>query len=307
MEKKLVRLIDRALSRRGFLVGSGTLAAATVFAGCSSDSTPAITTPTTTTVPLTDADYFNFALNFEYFGAEYYLRGTTGSGLSDTDAGSGAGSVNGGSQVTFMTAAYSNYANLFAQDELAHVRLLRSALQAAGATPVSRPAIDYTAGFNAIASAAGLGSTFNPFDNETDFFLGAFSFEDIDVTAYTGAAPLLASAANLNSAAGIQAVEAYHAGAIRTMIAGAASVSGASQTQLTSAVAIQGVRSSLGGGMETPLSLTTVVNATAANAIGYARTTDEVLHIVYGKTGTGVTSGGFFPNGINGNISVTTS
>jgi hypothetical protein len=40
----------------------------------------------------------------------------------------------------------------------------------------------------------------------------------------------------------------------------------------------------------------------------YARTTDQVLHIVYATAnGPGVTGGGFFPNGMNGNISVTTS
>ena len=311
LEKQLVHLIDKALSRRGFLAGSGTLAAATILAGCSSSSGPAAVTTPTNPAPaaatLTDADYFNFALNFEYFGAEYYLRATTGSGLSSTDAGAGAGTVNGGTQVSFVTPAISNYANMFAQDELNHVRLLRSAIFNANVTPVSRPAIDYVAGFNAISAAAGLGPTFNPFDNENDFILGAFSFEDIDVTAYTGAAPLLTSAANLNSAAGVQAVEAYHAGAIRTIIAGSAVGAGASQTMLASAAAIQMVRSSLGGGNETTLSPTTVVNANPANAIGYARTTDQVLHIVYGMAGAGVASGGFFPNGINGNISVTTS
>ncbi len=40
----------------------------------------------------------------------------------------------------------------------------------------------------------------------------------------------------------------------------------------------------------------------------FARTTDQVLHIVYAAPpGAGVKGGGFFPNGMNGNISVTTS
>ncbi len=34
MDKKLIGLIDKAVSRRGFLAGSGSVAAATILAGC---------------------------------------------------------------------------------------------------------------------------------------------------------------------------------------------------------------------------------------------------------------------------------
>jgi hypothetical protein len=304
VETKLTKLVDKALSRRNFLVGSGTVAAAAVFVGCgdsTSTSTP-VTPPTTT---LTDADYLNFALNLEYLEAEFYLRASTGNGLSSTDAGSGAGTVTGGAQVQFVTSAYANYANMIAQDELNHVRLLRAAL---GSSAVARPNIDLTAGFNAVASAAGIGSTFNAFADENSFLVGAFAFEDVGVTAYTGAAAALTVAANLNAAAGIQAVEAYHAGIIRTIIAGAASVSGASQAYLTAANQISVLRGKLGGGNETTLSINSIVAADTTNAIAFARTTDNVLHIVYGAApGAGVKSGAFFPNGLNGNISVTTA
>jgi hypothetical protein len=304
VETKLTKLVDKALSRRNFLVGSGTVAAAAVFVGCgdsTSTSTP-VTPPTTT---LTDADYLNFALNLEYLEAEFYLRASTGNGLSSTDAGSGAGTVTGGAQVQFVTSAYANYANMIAQDELNHVRLLRAAL---GSSAVARPNIDLTAGFNAVASAAGIGSTFNAFADENSFLVGAFAFEDVGVTAYTGAAAALTVAANLNAAAGIQAVEAYHAGIIRTIIAGAASVSGASQAYLTAANQISVLRGTLGGGNETTLSINSIVAADTTNAIAFARTTDNVLHIVYGAApGAGVKSGAFFPNGLNGNISVTTT
>ncbi|WP_263373250.1 ferritin-like domain-containing protein [Granulicella aggregans] len=304
METKLTNLVDKALSRRNFLVGSGTVAAAAVLVGCgdSTSTTTPVTPPATT---LTDADYLNFALNLEYLEAEFYLRAATGNGLSSTDAGSGAGTVTGGAQVQFATSAYANYANMIAQDELNHVRLLRAAL---GSSAVARPNIDLTAGFNAVASAAGIGSTFNAFADENSFLVGAFAFEDVGVTAYTGAAALLTSVANLSAAAGIQAVEAYHAGIIRTIIAGAASVSGASQTYLTAANQISVLRGTLGGGNETTLSINSIVAASSANAIAFARTTDEVLHIVYGAApAAGVKSGAFFPNGLNGNISVTAS
>ena len=51
-----------------------------------------------------------------------------------------------------------------------------------------------------------------------------------------------------------------------------------------------------------------IVACDATNAIAYARSTDEVLHIVYAAPpGAGVKGGGFFPNGMTGNISVTAS
>jgi hypothetical protein len=59
---------------------------------------------------------------------------------------------------------------------------------------------------------------------------------------------------------------------------------------------------------ETTLSTTSVVAADSTNAIAFARTTDQVLHIVYGgASGAGVANGGFFPNGLNGTITSTTT
>ena len=122
------------------------------------------------------------------------------------------------------------------------------------------------------------------------------------MTAYHGAAPLLTSKTNLAAAAEIHAVEAYHAASIRSQIVAAGS------SLITTANAVQTVRSTLGGGMETTLTPTTIVAADPTTSVGYKRTTDEVLHIVYGTAnGAGVKGGVFFPKGLNGNISVTQS
>ena len=69
------------------------------------------------------------------------------------------------------------------------------------------------------------------------------------------------------------------------------------------------LRGSLGGASaETMLSSGSIVAADPTNAIGFKRTTDQVLHIVYGAAGgAGVTKGGFFPAGLNGRISATLS
>lgn len=290
--------LRRALTRRRFIAGAGTAAALGAI-GCGSSST------TTTTNPpggqqtqLTDADYLNFALNLEYLEASYYLIAATGSGLSASDMGSGAGTVTGGSMVPFSSQIQMEYANEIAQNELNHVRFLRQAL---GSAAVPMPAIDLVNSFNAAAMAAGIGPSFNPFQSFETFIVGAFVFEDVGVTAYSGAAPLLQNKTYLGAAAGIQAVEAYHAGEVRTLLLQAGS------TYVGYANQISALRAQLGGGNETTLSATTIVAADPNTAIAYARTPQQVLNIVYATSSTSATSGGFFPSGLNGNIKSTST
>jgi hypothetical protein len=248
---------------------------------------------------LTDADYLTFALNLEYLEAEFYLHAATGTGLSSTDSGNATSKTTGGAQVTGLSMVQMEYINEIAQNELDHVRFLRNAL---GSSAVAAPAIDLTNSFNALASAAGLGSSFNPFSSYSNYLIGAFIFEDVGVTAYHGAAKLLTSKSNLTAAAEIMAVEAYHAASIRSQIVAAGS------SLISTANAVEGVRATLGGGNETTLSATAITAAAASTSIAFDRTTDQVLHIVYGTgNGAGVKSGTFFPSGLNGNISVTTS
>ena len=296
MDPKLTQLIDKAVSRRGFLAGAGAATAGTLLAGCSNNGPSTVVTPITPTPALMDSDYLNFALNLEYLEAEFYLRAATGTGLSAADTGNATSLTTGGSQIppSSLTAVQMAYINEIAQNELDHVRFLRSAL---GSGAVKAPAIDLTNSFNGLATLAGLGSTFNPFDNYNDYLIGAFIFEDVGVTAYHGAAPLLTSKTFLTAAAEIHAVEAYHAASIRGQI-----IATGSATLLSTATKVQAVRASAGGGMETTLSATTIVAADPNTSIGYKRTPEQVLAIVYAG---GTTKGGFFPNGLNGNITST--
>ena len=254
-----------------------------------------------TTVPaqaqtVTDADVLNFALNLEYIEAEYYLRAFTGQGLAAGDiSGVGTlGGVVGGSQVPFVSPAIQAYAQRLTVDEQTHVRFLRAAL---GSAAVARPAIDFTNTFNALAVAAGLivpGQSFNPFSGDVAFLLGAFVFEDVGVTAYNGAATLIANKTYLQAAASILAVEAYHAGSIRTLLANI----GAGQA----ANAISNVRAQAGGGNEQGIIIPGLsYNSVAADveSLAFRRTTTQVLNIVY-NGGTG--GGGFTPAGFNGLI-----
>jgi hypothetical protein len=334
-------LLRNALSRRTFLAGAGSVATAALITGCSDDGTGATTTmPPVTTI--TDVDVLNFALNLEYLEAEFYLRAATGSGLATADIGSSPGTVIGGAKVPNLSPAQQNVLNEIAYDEQQHVRALRATITTAGGTPVARPNIDLTNSFAAVATvantltvsgAASIPSTFNPFGSFDQFLVGAFVFEDVGVTAYNGAATLISTAGitagYLAAAAGILAVEAYHAAYVRTTLTANATAQGnTAYPYLGFANRISAVRGLLGGGNETALTIssgttssTSIVTPSAVvaadtNALAYHRNTDQVLHIVYGTfsntagsttPAAGVTKGGFFPNGLNGNISVTQS
>jgi hypothetical protein len=247
---------------------------------------------------VTDDDILNFALNLEYLEAEYYLRATTGSGLAASlTTGTGTqGTVTGGAQVTFTDPVIQGIAQQLATQELDHVVLLRTVL---GKAAVAEPAINFTTAFNTLATAAGLitaGQTFDPFANQDDFLLGAFVFEDVGVTAYHGAAPYIVKDAYLEAAAGILAVEAYHAGGIRTELF---SLGQTTAALITAANAISGVRASAdgsgGAGNDGPLVANGafILAPVDANGVAYARTFQEVINI----------ASAFFPNKMNGVIS----
>jgi len=261
-----------------------------------------------------DADILNFALNLEYLEAEYYLRAVTGTGLSSADIGSSPGATTGGSQVNFTDPNLMAYAMEIAADELAHVQFLRSAHTAAGATPVDKPAIDLMNSFNAAASAAGIGSSFNPFSDQTSFLLGAFIFEDVGVTAYNGAVTYLLANNNttiLSAAAAIHATEAYHAAEIRTLLVymDAQTPSAGLLSTAGKISALRGAASAASGGtMAEVVPTSKTIVACDSNGLIYPRNTTQVLDIVYlNASGKAATSGGFYPNGLNGTITASTA
>lgn len=246
-----------------------------------------------------DGAVLNFALNLEYLEAEFYLRAVRGYGLPATEVlGKGkAGGVKGGRKVKFQSKAVRAYAEEIAADELAHVRFLRKAL---GGAAVARPAIDIDAAFTAAATAAGLikpGQKFDAYANENNFLLAAYVFEDVGVTAYKGAAPLITNKTYLEAAAGILAVEAYHAANIRTSLVAAG-------LEVPS-VAISNARDSLDGKTDLDQGVTlngkTNIVPSDANGIAFSRGADQVLNVVY-LTPKKATKGGFFPAGVNGTI-----
>ncbi len=244
----------------------------------------------------TDNDYIAFFSNFEALGANYYLYGLTGQGVpaADTTGIGTLGAVSAGGPVAFQSAAIAQYVQRLAVDELAHLQFFRAVL---GSAAVAQPTVDIASSWTNFAIGAGLispGQTFNPYESDVTFLLGAYMLEDVCITAAAGAARYFTNKDNVEAAAGILGVEGYHAGAIRTLLSNI----GAGQAT----DAISALRARLSGvadqGTSIPGQAYNFTNVDS-NALVYRRTPAQALDILYDGVPTG---GGFFPNGMNGTI-----
>ena len=264
-----------------------------------------------------DAAILNFALNLEYIEAEFYALATTGAGLEaqgvpvNGSDGTPAGPVivkpTGSTQVPFTDPNIRRYAEEIAYDEISHVRFIQKTLTALGVPYIARPKIDLYNSFLALGSLIGV-ANFDPFANDTNFLLAGYTFEDVGVTAYHGGAPLLSNKTVLSDAAGILAVEAYHSSLIRTKLF---ELGQASTTQAISNVRIQFggqskdsnnqlVNPDYGVDAMVKTKTATTIAPTDSNGLAFARTTQQVINIVYASASG--KPGGFFPNGLNGYI-----
>jgi hypothetical protein len=282
------------LSRRSALQAIGVAGASLVVPRPSFAATAALSSD------VTDADIFNFALNLESLEAEYYLRGTSGHGMSDADAGSAPGAVKGGREVPWKNKELREFMEEVAQNELAHVRYYRKVL---GTAAVSRPEIDIAGGFAAAAKAAGLGDNFDPFASEMNFFLGGMLMEDVGVTAYAGAAALITDKNFLTAAATILAVEAYHMGMARSTLYRMGDEAREAANKLSDA------RDKLDGAddLDQGIRVGGKANIVPSDADGkaFTRTPQQALRIVYLTDKSGVSGGGIFPKGMNGTLRTT--
>jgi hypothetical protein len=256
-----------------------------------------------------DADILNFALNLEYLEAQFYQYAAFGTGLQASQmTGTGTpGTLKPGRAVSFTDPVVRQYAKEIAKDEAEHVAFLRSAL---GSAAVAMPSIDIgtdpNGAFSTAARAAGLvgaGQSFDAYASDENFLLAAFIFEDVGVTAYKGASPLISNKTYLEAAAGILAAEAYHAGLIRSTLY----AKGVATPSLrTSADAISNARDSLDNAQDDDQGISPngdVANIAPldSNGIAFSRTPGDVLNIVY-LSSDAVGSGGFVPAGVNGTL-----
>ena len=257
-------------SRRNFLAGAvaGGVLLPVALTGCSDNGT---FTPPVASAPSVN-DVLNFALNLEYLESSFYLYVTTGTGLSAADMGTGAGTVSGGAAVSFTSQVVASLANQLALDEKEHVEFLRSTISSIGGTPVPMPNINLAAG--------------GAVNSDATFLAAARKLEAVGVSAYIGGAQYLVSNPTaLTYAAQILDTESQHAGFLREICIA------------------MGVTSTPVDSQDQSPTATQIFNTGNTTGLTPVRTTSQVLQIVYGAAGqTGVSSGGFFPNGLNGNI-----
>ncbi len=264
----LENILDNAQSRRQFakrMVAGGLSAYGVVALG---------NTANLMAQQVTDIDILNFALNLEYLEAEFYSVAASGVriaevGIGVTGQGRSAATV-GGSKVA-LDARVQTIADQIAHDERAHVQFLRAAL---GNNAVAKPAINL--------AALGVG-----FTNQAEFLTVGAIFEDVGVSAYLGAAPLIDNSGILAAAAAIALTEAQHASVLR-LLAWDARL--AVPNVDAKAVPIQGQTNGR------------LFFVDSTNGLSKPRTTSEVLKIVYANTANGTSRGGFFPDGLNGTI-----
>ncbi|MEI9809034.1 MAG: ferritin-like domain-containing protein [Bacteroidota bacterium] len=145
-------------------------------------------------------DVLNFALTLEYLEAKFYQMGNAA-------AAGGTLAIPAGAPQTAIQTIGAH--------ETAHVNFLKSAISAAGGTPVAEPVFDFSAG-----NGTGTGPFAAVFTNYALFLAVAQTFEDTGVRAYKGQAAdpdLMANNTVLQAALQIHSVEARHAAHIRQM------------------------------------------------------------------------------------------
>jgi hypothetical protein len=153
------------------------------------------------------------------------------------------------------------------------VQFLRATMQSLSYTPVDMPALNLAA----------LGAV----TTDAQFLALARQLETTGISAYEGAiASLISVPAALTYAAQIHDTEGQHEGALRQYCT------------------TNGVTSSAVDSGDIPPTATAIFN-TNGNGLNTVRNTSQVLMIVYASSNMNVTSGGFYPSGMNGNIKTT--
>ena len=257
------------LNRRGFL--SGMLGAAAL-------ATAGVGELHAQAVPITDV--LNFALNLEYLEANFYLYVSTGAGLSTSLSGGGP-AVQGAPGKLALDANTLAVVQALVIDETEHIADLRSAVTSLGGTPIAQPLINLAAN-GAVTTQA-------------QFIAAARQFTALGGSAYIGSAQLLVSNPSiLTTASQILGAEGQHAGVLNYLAVS------------------QGVTSPAIDAQDVPPSATNYITVDAVHALSPLRTPQQALGVAYrvSTAGTvtppvGVTMGGFFPNGFNGNVEST--
>jgi Ferritin-like domain len=126
-----------------------------------------------------DVDILNFALTLEYLETDFYTRAAK--------------------QVQGLSSYESKLTRELRDNEAEHVDALVATIKKLGGKPVAKPTFDFGGAFGSRAA----------------YLKTANTLEDTGVSAYNGAAPMIASVDVLAAAGSIVQIEARHAAMIR--------------------------------------------------------------------------------------------
>ena len=126
-----------------------------------------------------DVDILNYALTLEYLETEFYVQAAK--------------------RVKGLSGYEMKLTKELRDNEAEHVDALAATIKQLGGKAVAKPMFDFGGAFG----------------NRATYLKTANTLEDTGVSAYNGAAPLIASAEVLGAAGGIVQVEARHAAMIR--------------------------------------------------------------------------------------------
>ncbi|MCC2976593.1 ferritin-like domain-containing protein [Sphingomonas sp. PL-96] len=259
----------------------------------------ASTPPSSTKITSADS-WMNFVLAIQYVGAQFY-GAASGSPLpAALQGGTGTqGSVSGGRSVAFANPLIGQYAGEFAADQIASITAIRQAL---GTAAGAQPTVDLSSSaFGRVGEAAGLGSGFDPFADETSFLLGALVIEHGVAAGYRAMLTegVAADAEGMLTKAMGDSI--YRDGVIRALLATRAEETPALADTVSAVFAVLAALQTGDSALQVSQSGDQPV-ADVPDGNGYpialVRNTDEMLRLL--SLNPSATSGGLLPQGING-------
>ncbi|KAJ8749635.1 hypothetical protein K2173_026284 [Erythroxylum novogranatense] len=266
-------------------------------------------------IEASDKDRIQFALNLEFFEAEYFLHGATGKGLDyfEPEFAQGGPPPVGAQKANLDPVTY-RIIEEFGYQEVGH---LRAILKTFGGVP--RPLYDLSReNFAKVFDQAvgyKLHPPFDPYYDSIHYLLSCYVIPYVGLVGYVGTIPNLANYTSKALVAGLLGVESGQDAVIRALLYEKAynKVYPYNITVAEFTIGISRLRNSLAKcgikdeGLIVPLYLgaenRTESNVLSAdtNSLSYSRTPPEILRILYG-TGSEYKPGGFLPEGGNGKI-----
>ncbi|CAL5337992.1 hypothetical protein CsSME_00021359 [Camellia sinensis var. sinensis] len=266
-------------------------------------------------IPGSDIDLLEFPLNLEYLEAEFFLWGSLGYGLDSIAPNlTMGGPPPVGTTKARLDPFTKDVILQFAFQEVGHLRAIQNTVKG-----FPRPLLNLSAEAfgNVMNSAFGraLKPAFDPYANELNFLLASYVVPYVGLTGYVGANPKLQSPISKRLVAGLLAVESGQDAVIRGLLYERAREKvqpyGITVAKFTNR--ISKLRNKLGNagvkdeGLIVPTfqgaegKLKGNVLAGDQNSVGYDRTPEEILRIIY-SSGDEHVPGGFYPKGAEGRI-----